>query len=147
MARLFDPLTPEGELLLTSMAREELFAAYLGMEESARDNKADAYALKDAILADMNENRASLWEPEVKDEGYKVTVERKTIYDPVSLLALKEEMSDAQWDDMLTRPKMPARKVNLTKLNKLLRKGEPYVSIADRAARLSPPELKVKLND
>jgi len=91
------------------------------------------------IAEAMDGNRQEFAEIDAAQAVYRAETE----WNREELQALKEFVSPAEWDALLTNPKPPERKPNLTKIKQLAKQGEPFKSIVERAQYVGRPRLKI----
>ena len=148
MTRKFDPNTMEGQVLAENLDLEQATALLLDRDTEASDAKADAYALRKLVVELIQEvPRRTLADVEYADgTTIRLKLSRRNIYDDIELQRLKEFVSEDEWESMLTNPKIPTRKPNMTTIKKeLVPRGGESLEIIESATTQGPPELSFEV--
>jgi len=147
MTRKFDPNTMEGQVLAENLDLEQAAALLIDRDTEGADARADAYALRKFIVELMQEVRGR----DLADLKYvdgttiRLTLTRRNIYDAIELQRLKEFLSEDEWDGLLTNPRPPERKPNMTKIKPLSKRGGDFLEIIENATTQGPPELSFEV--
>ena len=119
---------------------DEVCRAWRDLQAKKDEVERAIFYNEQVIAAWMAQHKAERQESEGLTLEFKPTV----VYDPGKLAwELKEVMTPEEFVKILTNPRPPDPKVNITKAKELAKLGEPYLSIVEASKRVEAPVLKI----